>query len=1214
MKILKLRFKNINSLRGEFVIDFTKTPLADSGIFAITGPTGAGKTTILDAICLALYHRTSRLSNTGDLAEIITRQTNGCFAEVEFEIVDKQYRAYANYRIVEKGAKKGKADPKKFELHDLAENKLLADSKSSVLFQITQLTSLSFEQFTRSLLLAQGSFAAFLNANDKDRADLLEKMTSSEIYARVSARIYQKTQDKKKAWDDKKTATEQIGILSEEEENKLLNKLKELKQVQVKLEAKGKLLQNKLELHKNFNTVKQDLVTVKIEQEKLSESLKKEDVKLKKLADYEKIRHLESDHKILQNKEADYQKLTSEQKSLEQKLPLLLKEHNNLITAGKASKKKLKDFQQDFAVLKPKISLAQEKTTEYKEGSKQLNLLAAEDEKLAKKISEKKEQLKAKQTEILQLKKKLEKSEKYLEERESDTELPLDQGRIKLQYQEYHELIKKVNSFRSDLQKRQKKITEFTTVYQKNRTKRQQELATLKDIDEKMIYFKQKINKILNGRDLSELENSYERNQELFFKSEQVNQLQKEHQKLNIEQKELETKKKKVRKKLDKNIKILEIQEKEVVKREKQVELLEENIQLYQKIKSLEDLRNELIDDVECPLCGAKEHPFALTNALPDNRQAELKEQKKILRQQVRDLEAVKGEKTTLIKELESINVLLDKHQEQLKELVLKWNDSDLVQKNNLKIQDEEQLNKIIEKLENDLESKKNALDELKKLNLKLQLLEQKKHSIEAVLNKIKLDLATVNSKLETLKNEFEEKSKEEELLIAKKENLYVNLNEILEKYELNITQEKLLEEVERRVKWLQNVIKLIAESNNKLNPLKQTEAVLQKEVTSIEEQRTGLKEKLLSLKNLMAKILQEKEELVGKADPLELLKQKEEAEGRLRKQYEEKQKAYQILDNELKVTQNEFSKLEKRCKEEELNIKKIKETLLYDLSVLKIDSLAGLSELLLNETEFKSLQRLKNELDEQKTILQTRFTDLNKKLESYQKNPWLQEDKEELLKAQEITTEVIKEQLVEQGGLEKDFSENEKKKKEQQEQLKLIKQLEKEYYKWNELNELIGSASGDKFRKFAQGLTLDQLLYFANKHLEKLSDRYLLERSRETDLGINVIDGYQADVSRPVKNLSGGESFVISLALALGLSDLNSDKAQISSLFLDEGFGTLDNESLDGALSVLENLHQSGKTIGVISHVKSLQERIPVQIRVKKIGNGVSTLEVVER
>lgn len=164
---------------------------------------------------------------------------------------------------------------------------------------------------------------------------------------------------------------------------------------------------------------------------------------------------------------------------------------------------------------------------------------------------------------------------------------------------------------------------------------------------------------------------------------------------------------------------------------------------------------------------------------------------------------------------------------------------------------------------------------------------------------------------------------------------------------------------------------------------------------------------------------------------------------------------------------------------------------------------------------------------------------------------------------------------------------------------------------RWAKLNELAGSADGAKFRRIAQGYTLDLLLEHANVQLRNLSRRYRLERVPDT-LALQVVDRDMCDEVRSVHSLSGGESFLVSLALALGLSSLSSNRMKVESLFIDEGFGSLDAETLRIAMDALENLRTQGRKIGVISHVYEMTERIPVRIQVTRSGNGRSRVEVV--
>ena len=162
---------------------------------------------------------------------------------------------------------------------------------------------------------------------------------------------------------------------------------------------------------------------------------------------------------------------------------------------------------------------------------------------------------------------------------------------------------------------------------------------------------------------------------------------------------------------------------------------------------------------------------------------------------------------------------------------------------------------------------------------------------------------------------------------------------------------------------------------------------------------------------------------------------------------------------------------------------------------------------------------------------------------------------------------------------------------------------------RWQNLHELIGAADGKKYRNYAQSLTFASVIAQANRQLVQLSDRYLLTADPARPLELNIIDNYQGGETRSAKNLSGGESFIVSLALALGLAQMSGDNMQIDTLFLDEGFGTLDEETLDSALETLAQLRTHGKHIGIISHVAALTERIATRIQITPQNGGNSTI-----
>lgn len=164
----------------------------------------------------------------------------------------------------------------------------------------------------------------------------------------------------------------------------------------------------------------------------------------------------------------------------------------------------------------------------------------------------------------------------------------------------------------------------------------------------------------------------------------------------------------------------------------------------------------------------------------------------------------------------------------------------------------------------------------------------------------------------------------------------------------------------------------------------------------------------------------------------------------------------------------------------------------------------------------------------------------------------------------------------------------------------------------WLELDELLGSQDGKKFRIFVQSLTLEALVEAANHHLRDLARRYRLERVPGTDMDLQMVDAVLGDERRSVQSLSGGETFLVSLALALGLSSLATQRTRVETLFVDEGFGSLDADTLDKALSALEALQASGRRVGIISHVAALTERVGTRVAVTPRGAGRSAVSVV--
>jgi DNA repair protein SbcC/Rad50 len=199
-------------------------------------------------------------------------------------------------------------------------------------------------------------------------------------------------------------------------------------------------------------------------------------------------------------------------------------------------------------------------------------------------------------------------------------------------------------------------------------------------------------------------------------------------------------------------------------------------------------------------------------------------------------------------------------------------------------------------------------------------------------------------------------------------------------------------------------------------------------------------------------------------------------------------------------------------------------------------------------------------------------------------------------------------------GQLRRTLDDDDRKKAEREQRRAQMAGLEEELRLWGEVNAAVGSAQGDKFKRFVQAYTLKHLVLLANRHLAQMAPRYRLEKSPTDLLGLQVRDFDMAETVRAVSTLSGGERFLVSLSLALGLSGLEGKHSFVDSLFIDEGFGSLDERSLDQVMLALETLPSGGKRVGVISHVEAMKERIPVQVLVSRRGGGRSEVSVEDR
>ncbi|MBN1295574.1 chromosome segregation protein SMC, partial [bacterium] len=325
-------------------------------------------------------------------------------------------------------------------------------------------------------------------------------------------------------------------------------------------------------------------------------------------------------------------------------------------------------------------------------------------------------------------------------------------------------------------------------------------------------------------------------------------------------------------------------------------------------------------------------------------------------------------------------------------------------------------------------------------------------------------------------------------------------------------------------------------------------------------------------------------------------------AERKARDRYYERQQAYHMAKTQI-------DELAKRIDLREPELERLERAFAAERARVGFSSEEAFREAELPDERRRELMARAETLDERRIDLAARRKDRETRLEVETARKLTESTLEELEPRLMEAQEWVKEVRDKAAGITHALNENAASKERIREKRAVMDAQKKACARWENLHALIGSADGKKYRNFAQGLTFEMMVVHANRQLQKMSDRYLLVRDDIQPLELNVVDNYQAGVIRSTKNLSGGESFIVSLSLALGLSQMASNNVRVDSLFLDEGFGTLDEEALDTALETLAGLQQDGKLIGVISHVSALKERIGSQILVIPITGGRSRI-----
>jgi exonuclease SbcC len=1205
MQILRITVKNLNSLRLDRSIDFTQPPLSHAGIFAITGDTGAGKSTLLDAITLALYGQVPRRERE-DLAATMSYGATDCLAEVEFAHGGAVYRAKWSLRRA-RNSPTGKVQSPQRELAkqnpQTGAFDIIGQNEGQVSGQIQELTGLDFSRFRKSVLLAQGEFAAFLDANAGERGELLERITGTEIYSEISRAAFARNREEANKLNDLKNTLNSLDILDEEALNELQKQIQTLEAEAESAKQNTRILREQYTLKKRFDTLSGDIQTLEQAKRKLEQQKTDQAEAFQRLQRYEgstallsALHALDQREKINTDTEKD---IFLTQQTLAELAPKIeekereQQQQKTLLEARRAALEQLRPVWEKTRALDTALA-----GKEGEERDKQHKVDSAR-----KALDTLRTELEACRSNLTELAAKMAEEEAWKTANAHLEQLPMALAGITAQLAHRRKLLREV-------QDNQQEKTHTEAQLERTEAERS-EIQQKREAAQKALHqTRREMNELLPPQTTL-----LEALQDILVKKNLLKEIRTgfdTYQSLLNERNDWEAQLSSL---LARDI----AASKELFNTLDELEMCQtardyakSNYEAHLKIANLEQYRAELKDGDPCPLCQSTHHPFRFHDFHPQPDRARREYQKaearydeanKRFHQCSLEHRAI-GDQIKWCYEQDSSLSNLRKKEREVADLLSKAHTV------HLEVETADSLQAALQQLE----ANQNFLTELKT-------------TAENYLEKI----STLEENLRKLEGEYGQKIGETEGLKGKLASLSAQVE--VQQQNAHLADRTLLnaitaffpewasalptdpepplrqaaEEVQRRQKQRTD---LAQEGEINRTQEKLLSGQLLKEQTQLQLLEQELQKARESLENLRS----QRSQLLGDRDPDQEQPQEEAAIATLQAAEKELSDALNAWMDEQKKAHASLHPQQKTLDDGRREHTRAAQTLETTCQNQGIAHLAELRTLQMEEAEVKSLQALRETLNNSEIETNTQLRTKQNEQATIAEEAAPLPDPETLLHLVQMAEASEKELLQRLGGYQ-ERAENDQKQRAKAAGLRQqYEQQQAEAARWARLNELIGSADGKKFRTFAQGLTLHRLVQRANQHLAKLSDRYQISKKENGDLELDIQDTYHANARRGMKTLSGGERFLVSLALALGLSEMAGRNTQIQSLFIDEGFGSLDENTLDTALYALESLQASGKTIGVISHVKELKERIGVKIQVHKQGNGFSNIELVER
>lgn len=1234
MRIHSLRFRNLASLAGEWNLDFSHPAYAAHGIFAITGPTGAGKSTILDAICLALYGQTPRLGKIAQKQnEIMSRHCHECFAEVVFETRQGRFLCRWSQVRANKSAR-GNLRPAKHVLQALdahgnpcdAETVegLGSERKTEVLAQVEELTGLDFHRFTRSMLLAQGDFAAFMQAGTAERALLLENITGTGIYADISRLTFERHAAEKDTLNRLEVGLSGLIPLSDEERAELAAQLNALTgNTQAAREQSEHLREAVQWLDRHTENTRS-----RTENQRLQAVWQTEHAtfapQAAQLALARQALELAPMHSALTGARSAHEETRQALTLAQNALPALEQAEQTAKTARAEAEnrhvRQVTEEQQAAPLIQQvrgiDLSLRERRTALQADSQAVEERRAALLKLVAEQTVMRSEQETA-QREQADLFRQLEATAAHagLPARLSGVQADI---RTALELVRRQEQGRTVNSSATttalQTERQATAAAHRHAALQQGLVPEEARLATLQNAH----------TALLDGQELAHWRGAA---QALTLRVASLTTMSSHLTKF-IEQDLIA---RQMRSELATQAPMrLEVNN-ALLRDQALLPEQEELVTQLERIKTLEDHRAALQTGQACPLCGSQHHPFAMeAPALPDAARERLAQTRENLRKNQEEDHRLAMQANTLQARQKQAE---EQSAEQMRELLAAWETLDMPDA--FDPRSPEAQNRLTTLLDAAREQQQQATTRLAELdameadiNRQRALVERRRRDAAEAERHALSTAAALEAALRDQKRLAAELKELGEALRLALEHLATEI--AIHRIDFSDEQAESSPALRTRLDTLSVTVDQLATQRDQRE---KRHAAIQAQLSALsarleeadknraaEEARVHADDQQLAERRTAVDALsRERLNLFGDRQPDTEAARLSAATAQARAALDAAIGKQDTTGRALAMHRSAIATHSTTLAEREAAVTLADEAFRTRLAHSPFADEPALTAALLPPEQRHALELRETELAETRARLDALRVELEASLtrldEARQRSPHLATllnglDREQAQAALEQVNAQLSTLTQQSGALAQRLRDDDACRESRQERLTALLAQREECARWARLQALIGSKNGNVYRNFVQSLTFAALLEHANRQLTRMTDRYTLVPHGEDPLALNVIDHYQAGEERSAVNLSGGETFLVSLALALGLSGMVSRRVRVDSLFLDEGFGTLDEDALDMALETLGSLQREGKLIGVISHVPALKERMGVRIEVYKHAGGRSSLK----